>query len=53
MSECNLEVTIRRPNLSTFLCSAFIRGDLDEGSRQECRNVESMNCNLSVTFIKS
>ena len=37
------EVTIRRPNVSTLLSSAFIKG---EGTRQECRNVGSMNCNF-------
>ena len=26
---------------------------LDEGTRLECQNDESMNCNFSVTFIKS
>ena len=25
----------------------------DEGTRQDCRNVGSMNCNFSVTLIKS
>ena len=42
------EVTIHRPNVSTPLSTAFIRGDLndDEGTRQECRNVGSMNCNF-------
>ena len=43
------EVTIHRPNISTLLSSAFT---LDEGTRQECRNVGSTNCNFSVTFIK-
>ena len=51
-NECNRDVTIHRPNLSTLLSSAFIRGD-DEDIRQECWNVGSMNCNFSVTFIKS
>ena len=41
------EVKIHRPNFSTLLSSAFTRGDLDdEGTRQECRNVGSMNCNV-------
>ena len=41
------EVTIHRPNFSTLLSNAFIRGDLnDEGTRQECRNVGSINCNV-------
>ena len=39
------EVAIHRPNVSTLLSSAFIRGD-DEGTRQECRNVGSMNRNF-------
>ena len=30
----------------------LIRDD-SEGTRQECRNVGSMNCNFSVAFIKS
>ena len=51
-NEYNPDVTIHRPNLSTLLPSAFIRGD-DEDIRQECWNVGSMNCNFSVTFIKS
>ena len=37
------KVTVHRPNVSTLLSSAFIRG---EGTRQECRNVGSMNCNF-------
>ena len=32
--------------------SRVMRG-VYEGTRQECRNVGSMNCNLAVTFIKS
>ena len=51
-NECNQDVTIHRPNLSTLLSSTFIRGD-DEDIRQECWNVGSMNFNFSVTFIKS
>ena len=50
-NECNREVIIHRPDVSTLLSSAFITPDEDTG--QECRNVESMNCNFSVTFIKS
>ena len=36
-----------------FIDSTFRHSCLDEGTRQECRNVGSMNCNFSVTFIKS
>ena len=32
---------------------ATIRSASDEGTRQECRNIGSMKCNFSVTFIKS
>ena len=35
----------------TSCCSVQITPD--EGTRQECRNVGSMNCNFLVTFIKS
>ena len=51
-NDCNWDVTIHRPNISTLLSSAFIRGN-DEDARQECWNVGSMNCNFSVAFIKS
>ena len=36
-----------------FIDPTFRHSCLDEGTRQECRNVGSMNCNFSVTFIKS
>ena len=36
-----------------FIDSTFRHSCLDEGTRQECRNVGSMNCNFLVTFIKS
>ena len=38
--------------VSTLLSSSFIRGD-HKGTRQECRNVESMNWNISVILTKS
>ena len=57
-NDCNREVTIHRPNVSTLLCSAFIRGGSsssgvearNEGTRQKCWNIGSMNCNFSVTI---
>ena len=36
-----------------FIDPTFRHSCLDEGTRQECRNVGSMNCYFSVTFIKS
>ena len=51
-NECNQKVTTHRHNVSNLLSSVLIRGD-EEGTKQECRNVGFMNCNFSVTFIKS
>ena len=31
------EVTVHRPNVSTLLSSAFIRGDLNNATRGPCR----------------
>ena len=36
-----------------FIDPTFQHSCLVPSSRQECRNVGSMNCNVSVTFIKS
>ena len=60
-NDCNREVTIHRPNVSTLLSSVFIRGGnsssgveaRNEGTREKCRNVGSMNCNFLITIIKS
>ena len=38
---------------ATWLRARWLSGDLTGYPRQECRNVGSMNCNFSVTFIKS
>ena len=39
--------------LSLIECWPGVYNDLyDEGTRQECRNVGSINCNFSVAFIK-
>ena len=60
-NDCNREVSIHSPNVSTLLSSVFIRGGnsssgveaRNEGTRQKCRNVGSMNCNFLITIIKS
>ena len=62
-------MTIHRPKVSTLPSRAFIRVDLiaatrgpfifslitclNEGTRLGCRNIGSMDCNFTVTFIKS
>ena len=45
-----LDPTIRH---SCVVFSSRVMRGVYEGTRQECRNVGSMNCNLAVTFIKS
>ena len=61
-------MTIHRPKVSTLPSRAFIRIDLitatrgpfifslitrlNEGIRLGCRNIGSLDCNFTVTFIK-
>ena len=45
------EVTIHRPNVSTLLSSAFIRGDLNAATRENLQIVKFLQCFIrTVSF---
>ena len=46
----NEEVTIHRPNVSTLLSSAFIRGDLNAATRGPFTN---MNDAIFVSYVRN